>query len=175
MTRERFPEGEWPRWTERVREVEKRALDEYIDDVVEWAKEDYSTLFGVLTQHCESPIEALFVAAFLPTLLRDPSYSLTPQAQLGDYRVDFLVTLGLGGAERHVIVECDGHDYHERSKQQAERDKSRDRAITSQGLPVFRFTGRELHRDAGACVDEVVEFTQGQLLDEINHELGRRP
>lgn len=173
----RFPEGEWPRWTERVREVENQGLDHHLHKVVEQAKEeakeDYSTLFGVLTQHCESPIEALFVAAFVYVLLRDPSYKLTPQALIGDYRVDFLITLGKDGVERHVIVECDGHDYHERSKQQAERDKSRDRAITSHGLPVFRFTGRELHRNAWGCVEEVLDFTQGQLLEEINEERRR--
>lgn len=173
MTGKRFPEGEWPRWTKRVREVERQALDDYITDVVDQAEDDFSCLFGVLTQHCESPIEALFAAAFVPTLLGDTGYSLTPQAQVGDYRVDFLVTLECGGVERHVIVECDGHDYHERSKEQAERDKRRDRSITSHGLPVFRFTGRELHRDAAACVAEVVDFTQAHLLDEINTELGR--
>lgn len=176
MPKKVFEEGVWPRWTERVRQVQEEATTEYVEEVIEQAQTDYSTYFGVITQHCESPIEALFVAAFIPYMLRSPDYHLIAQAEFGQYRVDFLVTFRIVHkgvvAERWTIVECDGHDYHERTKEQAERDKARDRAITSLGYPVFRFTGRELHRDPAACVEEVIDFTQSHQLDEMNAELG---
>ena len=32
-----------------------------------------------------------------------------------------------------IVVELDGHDYHERTKEQADYDKSRDRSIPAAG------------------------------------------
>lgn len=162
-------EGKWPRWTKRVREVESQALADHIDEVVEEARTNFSCAFGVASQDCESPIEALFLAAFIGVCLRDSSYKIYPQRHVGRYRVDFYITFMADDPKwrRDVIVECDGHDYHERTKEQAERDKKRDRAITGSGIPVFRFTGRELHRDPEACVMEILDYTQ--------EHLGRRP
>ncbi len=165
----RYAEGKWPRWTERVREIEREALEVHIEDAIEQANMDYSCAFGVASQKCESPIEALFLAAFIPYSLRDPAYSINPQERIGDYRADFVVSYS--PAEdfvRKLVVECDGHDYHERTKEQAERDKKRDRAISAAGMPVFRFTGRELHRDPQACVEEIIDYTQTRFLDEYN-------
>ena len=150
-------------------------LNNYLEDVIDEATADFLSIVGQVSYDCESPIEALFLVAIAPLMVRDSSYTVTPQAKLGNYRVDFLITFtAVPGISRSVVVECDGHDYHERTKEQAERDKRRDRAIAAQGLPVFRFTGRELHRDPEACVDEVVDFTQGALLDDMNEEFLRR-
>lgn len=96
------------------------------------------------------------------------------QVQIDAYRVDFVVnawTYGRvwGGADgpvegnerwRKLVVECDGHDYHERTKEQAARDRSRDRALTAAGYDVFRFTGSELWRDPWACADQVIEWAE---------------
>lgn len=172
----KFAEGEWPRWTKRVREVESDVLGDYLEDVIEEAKTDYQTMMGVLSNHCESPIEALFLAAFLPYCLRGDDYEIRPQQKIGKYRADFVVTfVPEARYPRSLVVECDGHDFHERTKEQAERDKRRDRAISAAGYPVFRFTGRELHRDARACVEEIIDYTQTVLLDGINDEIRRHP
>lgn len=53
-----------------------------------------------------------------------------------------------------VIVECDGHEFHERTKHQAQRDRSRDRELQRSGYRVFRFTGSELFKDPFACAKE---------------------
>jgi hypothetical protein len=56
---------------------------------------------------------------------------------------------------KRFAIECDGHDYHERTKAQAARDRSRDRKLTRAGWTVVRFTGSELYRDPSACVKEL--------------------
>ena len=58
----------------------------------------------------------------------------------GEYRVDFLLRYRVVlpkfedgilvrdvESDKQMIVECDGHDFHERTKEQASRDKERDR------------------------------------------------
>lgn len=49
-----------------------------------------------------------------------------------------------------VAVELDGHDFHERTKEQASRDKKRDRSLLSKGWTTIRFTGSDVVRDPDA-------------------------
>jgi len=80
------------------------------------------------------------------------------QVGVGNYRVDFIIavrTLEKGTA--FYVAECDGHEFHERTKDQAQRDKSRDRYLQSRGLQVFRFTGTEVRRDPIGCAQCFVE------------------
>lgn len=70
-----------------------------------------------------------------------------------------------GGTEgwRSLIVECDGHDFHERTKEQAAKDRSRDRAAILAGYEVFRFTGSELWCDPLGCARQIVEWAEKGL------------
>ena len=54
-----------------------------------------------------------------------------------------------------LAIECDGHDFHERTKEQAERDRSRDRWMIANGVQVIRFTGREIWRDPEECARQI--------------------
>lgn len=104
---------------------------------------------------------------------------ILPQFRLREYRVDFLLRYTYSAIaclspsddtsaserrdvqtliERQIIVECDGHEYHERTKEQARRDKKRDRRLQAMGFPVYRYTGSELYQDPIECVKEVVKI-----------------
>jgi very-short-patch-repair endonuclease len=63
-------------------------------------------------------------------------------------------------------VECDGHDFHERTKEQAQRDKSRDRYLQANGWRVLRFTGSEIHRTPEKCADEIASIIQNDMIDD---------
>ena len=78
-----------------------------------------------------------------------------PQLKIDAYRVDFFLFYRQGDTEHRIVIECDGHDFHERTKEQAQKDRSRDRWMTAQGLPVLRFTGAEIWKDPAACVGEI--------------------
>jgi very-short-patch-repair endonuclease len=57
-----------------------------------------------------------------------------------------------------AVVECDGHEFHERTREQASRDRWRDRMIQYQGVPVLRFTGTDVVHGSAEFAQEVVEF-----------------
>jgi hypothetical protein len=130
---------------------------------------------------CESPMERRLLAAFLDAGFdhMEPAadgfphcvairawesraaaflFAQHPATLEGkDYRFDFVVlTFDTAGNIISIIVEVDGHDFHERTKEQAQRDKSRDRSAQREGWHVLRFTGSEVFRDAARCVDEVL-------------------
>lgn len=68
---------------------------------------------------------------------------------IGPYKVDFLISRRPGGHDltKFCVIECDGHEFHERTKKQAEHDKKRDRFLQAEGFPVLRLTGSEIWRD----------------------------
>ena len=80
--------------------------------------------------------------------------SIEQQKQLcgGAYRADFAVTTPEGAK---VVVECDGHEFHEKTREQAARDKKRDRELQIAGWMVLRFTGSEIYRGAEYCARDV--------------------
>lgn len=82
-----------------------------------------------------------------------------PQQQIGPFRVDFLVLIrdwdDRLNLDRMAVIECDGHDWHERTADQAARDKGRDRYFAERGITVMRFTGREIWRDPLACARQI--------------------
>lgn len=106
----------------------------------------------------ESPAEEWLSDGFLP-FLTDPDFAVYPQTKIGPYRVDFLCEHNKNLSRRSVVVEVDGHDWHERTKEQASRDKRRDRALTGAGLTVVRFTGSDVYHDPLKCATEVYDLT----------------
>lgn len=91
---------------------------------------------------------------------------LCPQHQLEGWRVDFLIHAWDFGRVsgrpqwRRLIVECDGHEFHERTKEQAERDRGRDREWQLRGYSVLRFPGSKLHADPLGCARQITEWVE---------------
>lgn len=61
------------------------------------------------------------------------------------------------------MVECDGHNYHERTSEQAKRDRKRDRDLTSQGFTVVRFTGSEIVSDTETVYQDLVQIITAKI------------
>lgn len=130
--------------------------------------EQVNSLLGSIHK-AESPIEQLLIVALNPTLFgfeydKDigviQGYRVQLQEEVktrrGLYRVDILITVTMpGGRALRLAVECDGHAFHEKTKEQAAHDKQRDRALAEIGLRMLRFTGSEIWRDPWACAEEV--------------------
>lgn len=132
---------------------------------------------------CESPIEIeLATALIAESALNEISVQLCgmsagpegivltiePQVVFGKYRADFLIMLSpWPGTRSYVVVECDGHEFHERTKEQAKRDRERDRYMTSAGHPFLRFTGSEIHKEPMVCANEITRFLANSVAAEI--------
>lgn len=93
------------------------------------------------------------------TLLVEPQKVI--ECYGASYRVDFLFTLyrfNSGGKPRlwgNTIVEIDGHDFHEKTKVQASRDKKRDRDLLAEGYVTMRYSGSDVFNGPMQCVEEV--------------------
>jgi len=106
---------------------------------------------------CESPLEKTFLIGLMTyteyiDVWLDGRFSNQLKAE--NYRLDFAVQdpeLGI-----KLNIELDGHNYHERTEEQAVSDRSRDRILSLQGWQVIRFHRKEIDTDLKSCIEQVV-------------------
>jgi very-short-patch-repair endonuclease len=161
-------------------------LDRLVNEIQELVEADLRASFD--GNWAESPIERLFLLSLkyvarldrsalthLHSIFEGPSslvpylnpheILVCPQSEILDYRVDFLIGICDFDRKKHTaVIECDGHDFHERTKEQAQRDRRRDRRLQADGHRVFRFTGSEIYRNPTAPAREVLEWVEGVWL-----------
>lgn len=94
----------------------------------------------------------------------NPFIIVNPQYKIENYRADFLVELWNGKGNKYII-ECDGHDFHEKTKEQAEYDKKRERVFVSRGYKVLRYSGSELYRDFEKIKNELFEIFSSEYIE----------
>ncbi len=127
----------------------------------------------------ESPIEQMFWAAVQAQcsanridvnpdpyvnsrgiLVTGYGISMETQYPVGKYRVDFLLSQsGIGPEEilTPIVIELDGHAFHDKDKRQRAYEKARDRALVRAGYRVFHFTGSEVVADPFRVAYEALE------------------
>lgn len=126
---------------------------------------------------CESPIEKLLMLR----LMQEQEYfeqtygscgievDIIPQMKVEvddkNYRVDFVLTVVDVIAQKRtdIAIECDGHDFHEKTKEQAAKDKMRDRDLQKKGMYVIRFTGSEIWKSPTDCASEVFDIAKSLI------------
>jgi very-short-patch-repair endonuclease len=121
------------------------------------------TELGRIRAKLMSPIEEAFLRAWIgnqePVVererLRVGPWWIEPQAYVGPFRVDFVCGVDFGHRSADLVVELDGHEFHNKTAEQVEADRKRDRAFVRLGAVALRFTGREVTRIATSCVAEV--------------------
>lgn len=78
------------------------------------------------------------------------------QMPVDDYKVDFAFIL-----QKNPMVcmgvEVDGFQYHDRTPEQALRDRLKDRRLLRRGISVIRFTAHEVMFDAERCAYEALD------------------
>lgn len=136
---------------------------------------------------CKSPIERILLASLIWTQLgyetgpaeiwdvtMFPNYRSTtnvviaPQYKIDEHTVDFAIFIrGIAGETIKVVVESDGHDFHEKTKEQAAHDKRRDRHFQIRGWKVLRFTGSEIWRDYSWCAAAVGELAAQDIAAQL--------
>lgn len=91
---------------------------------------------------------------------------VAPQYRIDKYTVDFLFQCNCGGRAERLVVECDGHEFHEKTKQQAAHDKKRDRHFVKNGYRVLRFTGSEIYNSPKECAEDI-EAVLSEMMESL--------
>lgn len=157
-----------------INEKADELLEEYAKtNALGWASSVSADLDGhIESGKITSPIEQIFYVAWQYGCESCNDAKIEPQHKVGKFRCDFYVDL-FGYFVEHeypftmnelekikkelpeIVIELDGHQWHEKNPSQVEKDKQRERFIVSQGYKVYRFSGREVYRRPLECVSEV--------------------
>lgn len=143
------------------------------------AIEDFRMVhFSLTHKKINSPIEEIFLAGFYVakqvSLLNE--VEIKSQFQIGKYKVDFKIYNTKNN--RTILVECDGHDFHDKTKEQRAYEKSRDRFLQKNNYKVFHYTGSEINKNCFFVVSEVLaevsDLDQKTILEFIELFNGQR-
>lgn len=141
--------------------------DNRFDEVWEAITGNYEINIQRFISNTKSPIEKIMGACLFHSIsrirnnIRGWYIRLSCQEPITFDGTNYIVDFGIhvedvnGNELIKIIVECDGHDFHKKTKEQAQHDKERDRKFTQNGYKVLRFTGSEIYRDPFKCSLEV--------------------
>jgi len=135
--------------------------------------------------NCESPIEMMLALAMKDALVKDSGRSLGAdvidienqhEIVIGEFRcrADFVIPVYFSkyGFGKHYVIECDGHEFHERTKEQVTKDNQRRRGLTRAGYVVINFSGSEVYKDAYGCAREIKNIIVEQTKELIKQHEG---
>lgn len=80
---------------------------------------------------------------------------------IGTYRADMVMEAKIDADDVEmpkVVIECDGFTFHDKTRDQAIRDRARDRYMQREGFVVARFAGDEIVEQPFACAFEVYDL-----------------
>ena len=152
------------------------AFFEYLEEKCEEnPKENYYCFFSIANiydEECKSPIEQIFNFAYSVLRMRATKYIdlyLIPQYEIKcngkKYIADFVFDtqevcspwLDIVN-DYKLVVECDGHDFHEKTKEQVIHDNERDYDLKSAGYDILHFSGSEIYNDPFKCAEKVLKY-----------------
>lgn len=124
---------------------------------------------------CESPIEQMLSMALEELNIKN-IYKFNPFIDVVEiekqqviecgeksYRVDFLIPVIYKNQENKCfVIECDGHEFHQKTKEQVERDNTRMRNLQKYGYEVVRFSGTEIWHRPYKCANEILNIILSQ-------------
>ena len=64
-----------------------------------------------------------------------------------------------------LLIELDGHIWHEKTPEQVEKEKQRERDLIKDGYTILRYSGREIWRDPMKIVRECIEEYWKRILN----------
>lgn len=104
----------------------------------------------------ESPFEQEVYECLLESFSEK---QITPQEQIGGFRVDFLIKLD----NKKVIIECDGKSYHSTNEAYA-HDLFRQKELENLGYIVYRIWSTNWWHDHNLEINKLLKFLEGLMI-----------
>lgn len=134
---------------------------------------------------CQSPIEEIFAVAFDVQLIDKgfpycEALSLKPQKEIrangNKYIADFCICAETSewfsfDHDYQLIIECDGHEFHEKTKEQVTQRNQRDMDLKSAGYDVLHFSGSQIYQNPIECSKQALDYLMQKVGGiEFKHE-----
>lgn len=140
---------------------------------------DYSFPHETLTiccipdKECNSPIEKIFYMSMNIVIIKYgidmyliPQYEVVTDTK--KYITDFTFLYRESGSnedysETNIIVECDGHNYHKRTKEQISYENNRELEIKNKGYDIIHFSGSQIYNNPYGCAERTIDYILNKM------------
>lgn len=124
---------------------------------------------------CESPIEKIFLLAFeIVNKHKKTDIFISPQVEIVGTKKDYIADFTIEYDEIcnpdfkkdfALIIECDGYDFHQKTKKQVEYDNNREYDLKMIGYQIIRFSGSEIYNNPLKCALKVFDYIDKKAYD----------
>lgn len=155
-------------------------INELLVDKVSYMKKgnavDFEYCLDESMIDCESPIEQLLameferigllnIGLFNPIIeIKDFQKQKYIKCNDKNYRVDFYICVQYKNkkkdivVEKKFIIECDGYEFHRRTKEEFDYESKRSRDLKKLGHEIISFSGREIMKSPYMCALDVINI-----------------
>ena len=130
----------------------------------------------IMCEEIKSPIEQIFITAFdLYQLWNSKEYIfLFSQAEIitnnKKYIADFLFEtdefVNKFNTNKKIVIECDGYEFHQKTKEQVQYDNEREFDLKMAGYEVLRFSGTQIFNNPIKCAEDTYNFIMKAIKEE---------
>lgn len=133
---------------------------------------------SLYNEDCKSPIEQIlkFALDILIFCNDNCPYDIFPQYEIKietkKYVSDFALYkntdsngeyVDIENAEKILLIECDGHDFHKKTKEQVKHDNEKDMSLKIAGYDVLHFSGSQIYNEPYKCAVEILTYAERYL------------
>ena len=123
---------------------------------------------------CDSPIEKILLYGLMEySDYLWIGYEYKPQQVIRvngkRYIADILFDMDFYCVDKpyKLVIECDGHDYHETTKEQVEKRNVRDMELKKAGYDVLHYSGSQIFKNPYKCAKEITEYIMVKAKEKV--------
>lgn len=130
----------------------------------------------IMCEQINSPIEQIFITAFDLYQLWNSKENifLFSQAEIitdnKRYIADFLFEtdefVNRFNTNKKIIIECDGYEFHQKTKEQVQHDNEREYDLKMAGYEVLRFSGTQIYNNPIKCAEDTYNYIMKFIKEE---------
>lgn len=123
---------------------------------------------SVMIEDCQSPIEKILLVALTKKFEEIDTWMYIETQTLiecngKNYYADFTICYDemlnwYLKEDFNLIIECDGYDFHQKTKEQVDYDNKREYDLKAEGWDIIRFSGREIYNNPMQCVERILKY-----------------
>lgn len=165
--------------------VKLASINEIANNYAKYLQEYDAKYNGSEFKKVQSPLEGRFLISLLKKNFYDPiigrtfklrgyELNISPQYEVdcgkNKYYPDFCLSIDNTNYDKtfsKIFVEIDGHNFHEKTKEQVTHDKIRERRLIEHCDGVVRFSGSEVYDDPDECADEALDILNKKFVNEL--------
>lgn len=128
----------------------------------------------------KSPIEQIFITAFSiyckytnkeeiyllsqkEVTCNDKKYFVDFSFEADDYLADLTLGNKIKNTNFKLAIECDGYEFHQKTKEQVKQDNEREFDLKMAGYDVLRFSGTQIFNNPIKCAEDTYNFIMKKI------------